>query len=64
MWGGVRHLGEGAKISVFSQDLAQVCTLMQSIHAKAKTVLSLKKEQLVMLDDLSDLKGSIYYHYQ
>lgn len=24
IWGGMRHLGEGAKISVFSQDLAQV----------------------------------------
>ncbi len=27
IWGGMRHLGEGAKISVFSQDLAQVSPL-------------------------------------
>ena len=28
IWGGMRHLGEGAKISVFSQDLAQVGLLL------------------------------------
>jgi len=28
IWGGMRHLGEGAKISVFSQDLAQVSPLL------------------------------------
>ena len=37
IWGGMRHLGEGAKISVFSQDLAQVSPLFyhdnsQSFH--------------------------------
>ncbi len=29
IWGGMRHLGEGAKISVFSQDLAQVSPLLR-----------------------------------
>lgn len=29
IWGGMRHLGEGAKVSVFSQDLAQVSPLLQ-----------------------------------
>ena len=30
VWGGLRHLGEGAKIAVFSQDLAQVSFLYQA----------------------------------
>lgn len=29
LWGGARTLGEGAKLAVFSQDLAQVRSLVQ-----------------------------------
>ena len=47
LWGGRRHLGEGAKIAVFSQDLAQVCCLSSSpIYAFDKTTFCLQPDEI------------------